>query len=172
MHYCLLLLTKEIPSESDITNILLPYYEYNSLKDVTPFIWDDYSVGGRYGGRIKYRLKPNTYLWSSDKLTDVKIKSNLFDKLNKYYKDEIMEHFNSEVSEIEFAIYLGARDDIIYCDGAYLDECDIGDLTGYYCLNTITNKVITAESKRYKASLKRMLNAHPKAFITVIDIHN
>ena len=172
MHYCLLLLTKEIPSESDITNILLPYYEHNSLRDVTPFTWDDYRVGVRYGGRIKYLLKPNTYVWSSDKLTDVKIKSNLFDKLNKYYKDPFMKQFNSDVSEIEFAIYLGARDDIIYCDGAYLDECDIGDLTGYYCLNTITNKVITAESKRYKASFKRMLNAHPKAFITVIDIHN
>ena len=172
MHYCLLLLTEKIPSDSDITNILLPYYEDNALKNDPIFTWDYYVVGGRYGGRIKYRLKPNTYVWSNDKLTDKKIKSNLFDKLNKHYKDQIMEQFNSNISEIEFAIYLGARDDIIYCDGAYLDECDIGDLTGYYCLNTITNKVITAESKRYKASLKRMLNAHPKAFITVIDIHN
>ena len=172
MHYCLLLLTEKIPSESEIANILHPFYEYNSLKDDTVFTWDDYRIGGRYGGRIKYRLKPSTYVWANDKLTDVKIKSNLFDKLNRHYKDPFRKQFDSNISEIEFAIYLGARDDIIYCDGAYLDECDIGDLTGYYCLNAITNKVITSESKRYKASLKRMLNAHPKAFITVIDIHN
>ena len=52
MHYKGHVITKEIPSEENLKNILEKYY-YQNVKDEDKIAYDYYIVGGRYGGRIK-----------------------------------------------------------------------------------------------------------------------
>ena len=64
MHYCVQLLTKELPSEEDIRKIMQPYNddvvygnddeEDENVEIIRPvFTWDWYQIGGRYKARIK-----------------------------------------------------------------------------------------------------------------------
>lgn len=63
MHYCLLLITKEIPSENRISEILEPYDEENLECDKTgkiisfpTFTYDWWKIGGRYSGKLKLKI--------------------------------------------------------------------------------------------------------------------
>ena len=65
MHYCVQLLTKELPSEEDIRKIMQPYNddvvygndeEDENVEIIRPvFTWDWYQIGGRYAGRLKLK---------------------------------------------------------------------------------------------------------------------
>ena len=66
MHYCVQLLTKELPSEEDIRRIMQPYNddvvygnddeEDENVEIIRPvFTWDWYQIGGRYKARIKMK---------------------------------------------------------------------------------------------------------------------
>ena len=66
MHYCVQLLTKELPSEEDIRKIMQPYNddvvygnddeEDENVEIIRPvFTWDWYQIGGRYKARIKMK---------------------------------------------------------------------------------------------------------------------
>lgn len=59
MHYCVHLLTKELPTENQIAEILQPYNSEKFWENITddtpeeeidylPFTWDWYQIGGRY----------------------------------------------------------------------------------------------------------------------------
>lgn len=63
MHYCLLLITKEIPSENRFSEILEPYDEENLECDKTgkiisfpTFTYDWWEIGGRYSGKLKLKI--------------------------------------------------------------------------------------------------------------------
>lgn len=189
MHCCLLLLTEKIPTKKELKKIMKPYYEGNidydndDLKKY-PFTWDWWQIGGRYGGLIKYKLEKEDYVYLNHNLNNVKILSGLFDKLNENYRTNVMSMFNDKViEETDFVNYLGYTDKILYCDGAYLNKCDIGDLAGYYCLDAVNNKVIWRKkwdgetwlkNDNYDNELQIILNNGREKgyFLTVIDIHN
>lgn len=63
MHYCLLLITKEIPSESRISKILQPYdeenlecNEKNEVVSFPVFTYDLWEIGGRYTRKLKLKI--------------------------------------------------------------------------------------------------------------------
>ena len=65
MHYCVHLLTKELPTEEDIEKILAPYNDevvYGNDDDenaeiIYPeFTWDWYQIGGRYKADLKLKV--------------------------------------------------------------------------------------------------------------------
>lgn len=63
MHYCLLLITKEMPSESRISEILKPYDEENLECDKSGevisfpvFTYDWWEIGGRYTRKLKLKI--------------------------------------------------------------------------------------------------------------------
>lgn len=63
MHYCLLLITKETPSENRISEILKPYNEENLECDETGeiisfpiFTYDWWEIGGRYASKLKLKI--------------------------------------------------------------------------------------------------------------------
>lgn len=63
MHYCLLLITREMPSENRISEILKPYDEENLECDETGeiisfpiFTYDWWEIGGRYSGKLKLKI--------------------------------------------------------------------------------------------------------------------
>lgn len=64
MHYCLLLITKEMPSEDRISEILKPYdeedLEYNKNGEVISFpifTYNWWEIGGRYTGELLTKSK-------------------------------------------------------------------------------------------------------------------
>lgn len=66
MHYCLLLITKEMPLEDRISEILKPYDEENLECDETGeiipfpiFTYDWWEIGGRYSGKLKLKIDNN-----------------------------------------------------------------------------------------------------------------
>lgn len=76
MHYCVHLLTKELPTENQIAEILQPYngveFWENIPEDMPyeevehlPFTWDWYQIGGRYQAQLKLKVdeNDNTYNW-------------------------------------------------------------------------------------------------------------
>lgn len=63
MHYCLLLITREMPSENRISEILKPYDEENLECDETGeiisfpiFTYDWWEIGGRYASKLKLKI--------------------------------------------------------------------------------------------------------------------
>lgn len=63
MHYCLLLITREMPSENKISEILKPYNEENLECDETGeiitfpiFTYDWWEIGGRYANKLKLKI--------------------------------------------------------------------------------------------------------------------
>lgn len=63
MHYCLLLITKEMPSEDRISEILEPYneedLECNKNGEVISFLiftYDWWEIGGRYTRKLKLKI--------------------------------------------------------------------------------------------------------------------
>lgn len=70
MHYCVHLLTKELPTENQIAEILQPYngveFWENIPEDMPyeevehlPFTWDWYQIGGRYKAQLKLKVDEN-----------------------------------------------------------------------------------------------------------------
>lgn len=63
MHCCILLITKEFPTDEAISNIMRPYdesldeYDDNGKRigDYPVFQWDWYRIGGRYNGSLKLK---------------------------------------------------------------------------------------------------------------------
>ena len=63
MHCCLLLITREMPSENRISEILKPYNEENLEYDETGeiisfpiFTYDWWEIGGRYANKLKLKI--------------------------------------------------------------------------------------------------------------------
>lgn len=63
MHYCLLLITRKMPSENRISEILKPYDEENLECDETGeiisfpiFTYDWWEIGGRYASKLKLKI--------------------------------------------------------------------------------------------------------------------
>lgn len=64
MHYCVHLLTKELPSENKIAAIMKPYNseliygsdEEDKQIDYPVFTWDYYQIGGRYKAELKLKV--------------------------------------------------------------------------------------------------------------------
>ena len=195
MHYCCLLITKEIPTKEDIDKIMEPYKECDEMYEkkekmsgeeiskAYPFTWDYYLIGGRYGGYIKYKFEGDDYKFYNHNLNHKKILSKLFDDLNKNYQDRLAKLLEkNEVDEAEFVEYLGYRDKFIYCDGSYISKCDLpADLRGYVCIDSIRNKVYAREvwngsewikDKDYDNKVAQTIQNSQEGFITVLDFHN
>ena len=75
MHYCLLLITREMPSENRISEILKPYDEENLECDETGeiisfpiFTYDWWEIGGRYSGKLKLKIND---CYSSARYADI-----------------------------------------------------------------------------------------------------
>lgn len=75
MHCCLLLITREMPSENRISEILKPYNEENLECDETGeiisfpiFAYDWWEIGGRYASKLKLKIDD---CYSSTRYADI-----------------------------------------------------------------------------------------------------
>lgn len=180
MHYCVHLITRELPTEEEISKIMKPYNN-DMVEDYgdVPFSWDYWVIGGRYGGRIKLRIdeEDEEYRW-------------------QFYSQEPREgrlFYSSILKQIRYSFpglrnseeywyqYLGYQDKYLYVDGARIkDILNFEDLGCFICID-INQNVIARETwngenfitnQSFDAEYKRILEESKDYFLTILDIHD
>lgn len=193
MHYCVHLLTKELPTEEDIEKILAPYNDEvvygnddnENAEIIYPeFTWDWYQIGGRYKADLKLKVdlddKENSelYRWRFSELKERNGRlflSSLLSTLKEYVTPKWA------YDEENWFACLGFYDGFIRVDGARLkDVINVDELDCYiFILPNGTavarsrydgNKFIECED--FDQKYKRALADNMDGFITVLDIHD
>lgn len=171
MHYCVHLLTKELPSENQIADIMNPYYVgnvYSNLDEENEdhvvnyptFTWDGYQIGGRYKAEIKLKVDAENkghneyYNWgyySRDERNGRLFWSSLLSTLK--------ECMGSRYSEEDWFANMGFYDKYILVDGAAIARAS-------------WNGTSFVEDKDFDRKHKEALGANMDGFITVLDVHD
>ena len=129
MHYCVLVYTKEFPTDEVIEKALKPYkYKEDGYEDGEQrplFTWDWWQVGGRYGGKFKLDISDREHeeKYKIFEFTRIRRSVTLF--RNAYLEKTTygMDEFNRAMLAEEYAIqYCGMRDGYIYVDGAWAND--------------------------------------------------
>lgn len=172
MHYKGHIITKEIPSEENLKNILEKYY-YKDGKDKDKFEYDYYIVGGRYGGRIKINFdvdKTEERCFMFQNRNYKYFISNCLDKMKKY-----IPYFE----ELDYLRYMGLIDDVLYVDGGYYNDTIDFDITECF---TVIDDDENLYVREYWNGNDWIENEHfdddvrqidlTNKFITIIDFHD
>lgn len=173
MHYKGYVITKKIPTEEKLNEILRPYFEENE-DNQTGFSWDWWQIGGRYGGNIKINFNPE------DNEDDCYMFRN---RNNKYFISEALNDLKEKIKpyydELDWLQYMGLRENLLYVDGAYYKDIIDFDITNCYVVideeqnvyaKEIWNGNDWVETKDFEEKIKN-INLEDK-FITIIDFHD
>ena len=189
MHYCLLLITKELPSKEQIKKIMDPYYEGNAEYDeeteerLTPypvFEWDWYQIGGRYNGLLKLKVDENDdyYGWkyySREGRNERLFYSHLLSEMKKFAKGSLM------YAEEDYYGSIGYKDDFLYVDGAKVDDLlNFDDIGCYFCIDADGNAIARdtwngkeiVKDNDFDEKLEEIKKNSKGMFVTVLDIHD
>lgn len=192
MHFCLLFISKELPTDDYIFEKLSRFSEYkNQIYDENekidikkyPFTFDALIVGGRYGGMLKYKTEEEDYMFYGKPLNKVKIRSNLFDNLQDYYNEPFaLDVISRKIDEVAFIDYLGFREGFIYCDGCRISQIlNKEEIDGYCLYDAVTDSAYSRESwdgenyienKSFENVIKEALELHKEDYLTIIDLHD
>ena len=187
MHYCCLIITKEFPSDDVIENVLKPfndedyYVEPEDTRVRPAFLWDWYSVGGRYGGSIKLRadLDDEKYKWRyfvNEPRNGRLFRSTLLDKLENRSKNR----WNAAYSENYYLDYMGFNDHFLYVDAALADDIQNISEMNCWCFvdqngNAFARDYYTGEletNKEFDTQLSRVKENCSGCYICVVDLHD
>lgn len=189
MHYCLLLLTKELPNDQDIKRVMEPY-DWNNLKfdeegehiigKYPIFTYDYYVIGGRYSASIKLKidLEDKKYEWqyySREPRNGRLFISRLLKELKGSKENSFM------FSEEKYFANMGANDGLLYVEGAWAkDILNYDELESYICIDPEGgviarsswdgNKLI--DDPDYETKFKKIMQDNKDCFVTVLDIHD
>lgn len=170
MHYKGHLVTDKLPTEDAIRKILGKYSE--DEPGIKIFEYDWYTIGGRYGGKIKIKFNPeenedNYYLCQH--------------RNNKYFISSILSELGDNTSnydELDLLIYMGLNDNVLYVDGGYYEDIINFELDNCYVVIT-ENDVIPREiwngdnlvdNENFDKKISKL--SLDGKFITVIDFHD
>lgn len=188
MHYCVFLITKELPSESEIAEIMKPYDESNAeydeeteerIGDYPVFEWDWYQIGGRYNGSLKLKadLEDEYYRWQYYERTPRNGRlfwSYLLKDMEKYAEKPFY-------SEEKYFSSMGIEDGFLYVDGARVDDLLNFDEVGCYICIDVDGNAIARESwngstfvtdEKFDEKLAEIKKNSKGCFVTVLDIHD
>ena len=194
MHYCALLITKELPSEDEIHNIMQPYYYDNIERDENGnmigsypiFTWDWYQIGGRYNGKFKLKIDKNdeSYNWGfydREGRNKRLFYSYLLTKMTRFVKDGRIPSYL--YSEEDYFTSMGSRDGYLYVDGARIDdllnfESEIENC--YICIDADGNAIAReswdgktfVKDECFDEKLEEIKKNSKGMFVTVLDIHD
>lgn len=191
MHYCVHLLTKELPTEKQIYEILKPYnYEnfHSQEKDdenieYPPFTWDWYEIGGRYRSGFKLKVDTdgnNDYKWryiiSKDKERNNRLFiSSLLSTLKKGFEEDWLYH------EEDWFTSIGFWDGYIYVDGGkQKDILNLEDAGCYVCILPDGSAISRCrwdgrqfiDDDKFDEKYQEALKENMDGFITILDIHD
>lgn len=170
MHYKGFLITKELPTENEISNFL-KYYNEENKDNNSGFSWDWWCVGGRYAGKLKIHFDPNE---NEDNWFCFK------DRNHKYFIVDGLDKIKENVGfyeELDWLNYMGLRDNVLYVDGAYYNDLKDFDITecclilseDYFNVREKWDGENFIENKEFDEQV-RGIDLKDK-FITIIDFH-
>lgn len=170
MHYKGHLVTKKIPTENEISEILEKYRE--DLGKAQEFAWDWYQIGGRYGGKIKIKFdyKNEDYIYLFRKRNHKYFISNILDETEE--KEKLYE-------ELDYLMYMGMYDNLLYVDGGYYNDMIDFEIDDCYLVIDDNETLYVREKWNGKDFVKqndfdekvKKIDLKDK-FITIIDFHD
>ena len=186
MHYCLALFTKELPSKSQIDNLMKKYnsediYSDDDKKiDYPQFTWDWYQIGGRYSGQIKLRVDENNeeYRWRycvRNRRNGRLFWSYLLNNMEEFSKKSFM------YSEEDYFASMGYRDGFLYVDGAKISDIMNIDKIGCFTFMNADGEAYSrewwngsdfVENNDFEERLKAEIEKSKDMFLTIIDYHD
>lgn len=192
MHYCVHLLTKELPSENKIAEIMKPYNSelvYSSDDedkqiDYPVFTWDYYRIGGRYKAELKLKVdeegseNSKYYNWGyydRQGRNGRLFWSSLLSTLKENITPEWMYH------EEDWFMNMGFGDGHILVDGAKQSDVLNMDRIGCYICILPDGSAIARDSwngkdivkdEKFDEKYKQAITDNMDGFITVLDIHD
>lgn len=179
MYYCLMLFTKDCPTEDYISKLMAPYNWENSQdnKSFPQFTWDWYEIGGRYNGQIKLKVDENSekYKW---KYIDGQGRNG---RLFWSYLLSNMKRSVRFFREESFYNSIGFRDGYLYVDGAPVKDILNFDELGCYTFMTEDGEAYSKEwwdgetiieNKDFKDRLKSQKEKSQDLFVTIIGYHD
>lgn len=192
MHYCVHLLTKELPSENKIAEIMKPYNaelvygsdEEEKEIDYPAFTWDYYRIGGRYKAELKLKVdeegsaNSEYYNWGYYDRQDRNGRlfwSSLLSTLKGNITPEWMYH------EEDWFMNMGFGDGYILVDGAKQNDVLNIDKLGCFICILPDGSAIARDSwngkdiikdENFDEKYKQAIADNMDGFITVLDIHD
>ncbi len=188
MHYCVLLITKELPSESKIEKILQPYnhedikYDEETGELLTPlpiFTYDWFQIGGRYTGSLKLKIDKN------DEYYNWKFISNKGRNKRLFYSKLLSELQKTKgaifFEEEDYYSSMGSRDGFLYVDGAKIDDLlNFDNVNCFICIDSNENVIAREtwdghnfiEDKQFDEKLVKIKENSKSMFATILDIHD
>lgn len=192
MHYCTLLITKELPSENKIAEIMQPYcyesIEYDENDNIiTPypiFTWDWYQIGGRYNGGLKLKINENDeyYNWGYYARED-RNKRLFYSYLLSEMKRPVKEGKTPSwmYREEDYFNSMGYRDGFLYVDGGRVDDLlNFEEQNCYICIDSNGNAIARetwdgstfVKDEHFDEKLEEIKKNSKGMFVTVLDIHD
>lgn len=186
MHYSIMVITKDFPTDEVIDRKLTPYYEYALDEEAAkrPQIkFDYYCIGGRYCGLVKLKVDRNVeneYEWCFYAKTP---------RAGRLYRSMMFEELNNKkpvpwFHEEYYHHYLGYRDGYLRVDGAKIsDVIDFEELVtnhGYGFIGK-DDEIFCREywngegfdkNPEYENQVREAIRDVQGCYVTVIDIHN
>ena len=194
MHYCIIVITDEFPTNEVLEKKLEPYNEsdYFELEDEGAFnkecplfMWDWWQVGGRYGGILKLKVDKEDedyYRWnfySKEPRAGRLFRSMFIEECQNRKKDRI--HFYEE----DYYWYMGMRDGFLYVDSCRIkDVIDFEDTIvnhgfGFIGVNdeayvrSYWNGEVFIEDDQYEEKVRKAIkDINPEYYVTYVDIHD
>ena len=191
MHYCLMLLTNDFPTDAVIEKALEPYNsetwwkKYDETKDDSDhplFTWDYWQVGGRYNGKLKLRYDHNDdsseYRWMFMALEP------RVGRLYRSYLLETVHKLNRPIFiEDDYLNSVGARDGYVYVDGGKIaDMLNFADeYSRCYCAIDADGSAYARErwdgnnwidDTEFEDKIKAVCENKTDGYVVFIDIHD
>ena len=189
MHYCALLITKELPSESEITEIMQPYnyesieYDEETEERISPypiFTWDWYQIGGRYNGSLKLKVDDDDkyYDWiylAREGRNKRLFYSYLLTNMKSFAGNTFM------YREEDYYPTMGSGDGYIRVDGARIDDLlNFEEQNCYICMDANRNAIAREtwngstfiKDEQFDEKLEQIKKNSKGMFVTVLDIHD
>ena len=185
MHYCILVITKDFPTNEVIEQKLAPYYEYatdDEAAENPPIRYDRWGIGGRYCGMVKLRVDrnvENVYEWAFYAKTPRAgrlYRSMMFEELNN---KKPVPWFNEEC----YQPYLGYHDGYLWVDGAKISDvinfeelvtdhgyAFIGKDDEIFCRNYYNGKE-WIDNLDYENQVREATKNVQDCYVTIIDAH-
>ena len=191
MHYCLMLLTNDFPTDRVIEKALEPYdenkwyakfEETNDESDRPLFTWDYWQIGGRYNGKLKLKHDSHDdtseYKWmfiSMEPRAGRLYRSFLIETLAKTNKPIFFED--------DYLNSIGARDGYIYVDGGKIaDMLNFGEeyLRCFCAIDADGNAYARehwdgnnwVDDAEFEDKIKAICENRTDGYVVFIDIHD
>lgn len=194
MHYCVHLLTKQLPTEKEIEKIMEPY-NWDSIDnedtddgekkiEYPVFTWDWYQIGGRYSACLKPKVDEDDsenreyYNWGyfeRNPRNERLFHSALLRELKRNAKVPFA------YREESYFLNMGYRDGYILVDGArQKDILNLDELGCFGCVlpdgSAIARESWTGngfvEDDKFDEKYKKAVADNMDRFLTVLDIHD